>query len=153
MVARRLRGLALAAGMTLAASAWTRHPLHTTLTELTYDAETRSARASIRVFADDLTAAAGPGDSAAFAYAAAHFTVADRAARPLPLRWCGLRRAGAVARLCLSAPAPDGLAGLSVRNGLLAERFDDQVNIVQASYAGRKTSMLFTRGDRPKRLP
>jgi len=31
--------------------------------------------------------------------------------------------------------------------------YDDQVNVVQARYAGRGTSLLFVPGDGPRRLP
>ncbi len=37
--------------------------------------------------------------------------------------------------------------------GLLTERFDDQINIVRATYDGRTTTLLFTPGDAPKVLP
>jgi hypothetical protein len=36
---------------------------------------------------------------------------------------------------------------------VLCERYPDQVNIVRASYAGRTTTLLFTRGEAAKSLP
>ena len=43
-------------------------------------------------------------------------------------------------------------AGARVRSAILCETFRDQVNIVQASYGGRRQTLLFTPGDGPKTL-
>ncbi|HYU00375.1 MAG TPA: DUF6702 family protein [Gemmatimonadales bacterium] len=137
-----------------AAGALVLHPLHTTLTQLSYDAGNRVALITIRAFADDFHAAArGVSDSATFAYAAAGFTLTDRDGRGLALEWCGVRRTGDLLWLCLRAPAPGGLAGLRVHARLLFDRFEDQINIVQASYGARRVSLLFSRGDLPQPLP
>jgi hypothetical protein len=40
-----------------------------------------------------------------------------------------------------------------VASALLCERFEDQVNIVRASYADRSVTLLFTRGDASKPIP
>lgn len=140
------------------------HPLHTTLTELTEDRTLGSVRAMIRVFADDFGTAVArhasgrplaPGaawDAAAFAYVASTFTVTDRAGRSVALRTCGIRRTGELVWLCVEATSAGGLAPLKVRNALLTDLFDDQVNVVQAVMAGSRRSVLFTRGDRAKTL-
>lgn len=135
------------------------HPIHTTLTQVGYDPAARSFTLAVRVFADDFGTAlqrsrgAGvPFDAAAFAYARQTLTLAGPDGRALPLRWCGARREGEVVWLCLRAPAPRGPAGVSIRNRMHFELFDDQVNIVQATLDGRKRSVLFTRGDGLKRL-
>ncbi len=52
-----------------------------------------------------------------------------------------------------SVPAiPGGLATLAVRNAVMSELFEDQVNVVQAVVAGARRSLLFTRGDGAKPL-
>jgi hypothetical protein len=131
------------------------HPLHTTLTQLAYHDADRTVEATVRVFADDLRAAlhADLTDAATVAYLRSTLTLVDRAGRPMAIAWCGLRRTGDLLWLCVRAPAPDGLSGLRVRVALLFERYADQINIVQASYAGRRAALLFTRGDAPKPLP
>src|SRR2546426_799277 len=109
---------------------------------------------SVRAFADDFRAVAGGvSDSAAFGYLTTVLTLSDRDGRTLPLAWCGARRTGDLVWLCLHAPATRGLAGLRVDARLLFDRFEDQINIVQASYGGRQVSLLFVRGDHPKALP
>jgi hypothetical protein len=45
---------------------------------------------------------------------------------------------------------PRRLAGTHLRNAIHTEVFSDQVNIVQARFAGRSASLLFTRGDGEK---
>ena len=131
------------------------HPLHTTLTELTYGDAERVVHLSVRAFGDDLRAALGGDvtDSAASGYLRAKVTLADRAGRTLQLVWCGLRRTGDVVWLCLRAAAADGARGLQLHVGLLFERFADQINIVQATHDGRRGTLLFTRGDPPRSLP
>ncbi len=140
--------LAVLSGLTL-------HPLHTTLTQLAYRDNDRTVEATVRVFADDFRAALEQDvtDSAAAVYLRSTFTLADQAGRPLATAWCGLRRTGDLLWLCLQAPAPQGLRGLRVRVALLFERYSDQINIVQATYAGRRAALLFTRGDMAKALP
>lgn len=134
------------------------HPMHTSVTEISYDAGSRTAAIRIRVFADDFAAAIGPdggvlADSAMSSYVRASLTLADRSGRSLPIQWLGAESAGDVVLLRLSARAPDGLAQAKVLNALLADRFADQVNIVRALYDGRAATLLFTRGEPAKALP
>ena len=142
------------------------HPLHTSLTQLTYAAGDRAVQISIRAFAEDFHAAverylgsrapvAGNGlDSVAFAYVTAAFALLDRGGSRLPLAWCGLKRAGDLVWVCLQAPAPGGggLAGLQVDNRVFFDLFDDQINIMQATYEGRRETLLFTQDDHSKHL-
>ncbi len=130
------------------------HPLHTTLTQLEYRAAKQTVRVTVRAFADDFTAAAGGvAESMAARYLRSVVTLTGRDGRPLSLAWCGVRRTGDLLWLCLEAPAPSsGLAGMLIEARQLFERYGDQINIVQASYAGREVSLLFVRGDRAKAL-
>ena len=149
MVTVRLAALALVLTTSLAP-----HPLHTTLTQLEYRAAAKTVRVTVRTFADDFTAAAGGvADSMAARYLRSTVTLTGRDGRPLSLAWCGVRRTGDLLWLCLEAPAPSsGLAGMLIEARQLFERYGDQINIVQASYAGREVSLLFVRGDRAKAL-
>ncbi len=167
MSRRRAGGFAAALPLTLALGAPGLHPLHTTLTQLTFRPADRAVQISIRAFRDDFRAAVarsvGRGAAAwsaadvpaaaAFAYVRGAVSLSDRQGRPLSLEWCGVERTGDLFWLCLRAPAPEGLSGLRVEVRLLFDLYEDQINIVQASYGGRRESLLFTRGDAPKRLP
>jgi hypothetical protein len=135
-----------------------RHPMHTAVTEIIYDAPTTEASIRIRVFLDDFTAAvpmpAGTvaGDSAVVRYVLSSLIIVDRTGKRLPFRWQGLEQAGDVLVLRFVAAAPAGLAGGRVATTLLSERFEDQVNIVRATYGGRTRTLLFTRGEAAKAL-
>ena len=142
------------------------HPLHTSLVRVSHDAPNGRARIVMRVFADDfLAAAAGraagedeidpasvAGGALVRAYLNAHLRLTDARGRRVPLRWTGLRRTGAVLWLALDAPAPAGLAALTLRATLLCERFADQVNIVEVIDGSRRRSLLFTRATGGKPL-
>lgn len=140
------------------------HPLHTTLTQMTEDRARGVVRATIRVFADDFGTsvtrfARNPGapmssqwNAAAFGYVSSVFTIAGKSGAALPLRSCGVTRTADVLWICVEASSPPGLAATQVRNAMLCDLFEDQVNVVQGSIGGTRRSLLFTRGDRPKTL-
>jgi hypothetical protein len=135
-----------------------RHPMHTAVTEITYQATTREASIRIRVFLDDFTAAlpaprgTAAGDSAVVRYVRSSFTLVDGTGERLPFRWQGVEQEGDVLVLRFVAAAPAGLAGGRVASTLLSECFEDQVNIVRATYGGRTRTLLFTRGEAAKAL-
>lgn len=141
------------------------HPLHTSLTQVTYDAGTREVKMAIRVFADDFgEAVLGEGralpregegfpSGAVMQYLAAKLSLTTGEGQELPVRWIGTRRKGAVIWLFIRAPAPEGLEGLRIRNRILFEHFDDQVNLVQVFRGGHRATLLFTQNDVWKPLP
>lgn len=140
------------------------HPLHTTLTQMTEDRARGVVRATIRVFADDFGTsvtrfARNPGapmsaqwNAAAFGYVSSVFTIAGKSGAALPLRSCGVTRTADVLWICVEATSPPGLAATQVRNAMLCDQFEDQVNVVQSTFGGSRHSLLFTRGDRIKPL-
>jgi hypothetical protein len=164
-LSRWARGSALALGVLLVTAVRTgvAHPLHTTLTQLSYDASARILNVSVRVFADDFSAAVMPGgragslvippDSAMLRYVSGRLALQRPGGGPIPLRWCGMRRDGEALVLCLRATTQPSPAGARMRNALLSERFADQVNIVQMSYGGTRRTLLFTPRDGTKALP
>ena len=149
--------------MLLAALAGTAaHPLHTTLTTVTWKGDRHELEVAVRTFTQDLVdavtrvsrspAASGSvSDSAACRYAAAALSVRDAAGASLPVARCVTERAAEVTWIRLAIPA-DRPMGLRLCNALLFERFADQVNIVQADLAGATRTILFTSGDGPKPL-
>lgn len=139
--------------------------MHTTITTIVYDAVSRQATVTVRVFANDLNTAIArrahgrmlasvpASDSSSYAYLASAFTAVGPDGRALPVRWCGSRLTGDLLWACLRLTTPGGLSGVRIRNQALIELFDDQVNVVMAEYGGRRESLLFTRGDAAKSLP
>jgi hypothetical protein len=135
------------------------HPMHTAVAELVQQDAGGAASVQIRVFADDWLAAvplpadSTAADSAMARYLRGRFALADRHGRPVRLSWQGAERAGDVMLLRLRGSVPGGLEGARITSLLLCERFEDQVNIVRATYGGRSTTLLFTRGEASKALP
>jgi tetratricopeptide (TPR) repeat protein len=137
------------------------HPLHTSLTEIAVDGRGATIRVIIRVFADDFAKAAtradqakvvaNAGDVSTLAYVQRSFVLAD-GRRTLAMRTCGTRRSGELLWICLEADAPTSMARLRLRNALLCDLFEDQINIVRSTLTGAPRSLLFTRGDRFKPL-
>lgn len=128
------------------------HPLHTTLTEVSSGPTPGTVRLMIRVFADDFGRAsrvANGGRSDPALYLRRAVGVFD-GTRALPLRSCGVRQSGGMLWLCLEADAPSSLSTLRLRNAILCELFDDQVNVVRSLLGSSPRSVLFTRGDGAK---
>ena len=128
-----------------------RHPIHSSSASLTLTPGAARATLLLRVFAEDFPPGRDAG--ATERYLAARFALSDAAGRALPLRLEAARLEGPVLTLQLSVAVPRGLSGLRIWHGVLAERFSDQVNLLQARYGGRSLSLLFTAGDGPKPLP
>lgn len=153
---------ALTLALSLFATTEAAHPLHSTIADVSENNGT--VRATIRVFADDFGTAvtrslrgrpvpAGTKwDAAAVAYITSAFTLADRAGRPLSLRSCGVRRSADVYFVCVETTTSAALESLTVRNRILCDVWDDQVNVVQATVVGGRRSLLFTKGDGAKPL-
>jgi hypothetical protein len=154
--------LALAATATILAARPGRaysHPLHTTLTEVRFAPD--GVELVLRAFVDDFAAAVSrgpatsaastttPADSATARYLGGTLLVADGAGRHLAWRLSGVRRAGELVWVTLRVPGAGRVGGLRLTNRVLFERYDDQVNIVQAMVAGRRHTVLFTRRDGP----
>jgi hypothetical protein len=133
--------------------------MHSTLTEVVEDPARGTLRATIRVFADDfgialarsartpLTAAGPAWEAAAAYYAARVFGIRDGKGRALTLHPCGIRRTAGVIWVCLETDVVASAEGLQVRDSILCELYDDQVNVVQGTFGGARRSVLVVRGD------
>lgn len=132
------------------------HPLHTTLTEVSVNGGT--LQVVLRAFVDDFSAVAnGQGratlastlplsDSTAARYASAKLLLTDVSGRRIGLTAKNIRRSGDLVWITLSAAVTRG-ATVRLTNSVLFERYDDQVNIVQAAIDGRRQTLLFTKRD------
>jgi 4-hydroxy-3-methylbut-2-en-1-yl diphosphate synthase IspG/GcpE len=156
VVTRRIAvGVFSAALFSLCAGRLDAHPLHTTLTEVTIT-PSRTIRATVRVFADDLAAGMGKTRRVALDADVATFVTKGLALydaeRPLALRVCGIKRQADLLWVCLETAIAGAVDKVSLRNSLLGETFKDQINIVQVASSGAKRSLVFTRDDGAKRL-
>jgi len=137
------------------------HPLHTSFAQVTFDTRAKTVEVSLRVFVDDYTAAADSwarGNAARAnaplaGYAVSSFVLRESNGHPVALQSCGDKRVGDLMWLCLRGQLSTARRGASVVSRILFEKFDDQVNIVQTAYDGRKANLLFTSDDPAKRIP
>jgi hypothetical protein len=141
------------------------HPLHSTITQVVLDPARGTMRATVRVFVDDLRTAVSrsardrslrPSDpgwgDAVLSYVTGALALQDASGRTLPLRSCGMNHVGDALSLCLEAELTRGAGVVQVRNVMLFELYEDQINVVQNVVGGARQSILFTRGDRFKAL-
>ena len=133
--------------LALALSGARAHPIHSSSASLTLNESAGGVVIVVRVFADDFPA----GEPAA--YLRERFRLIERDGRPIPLRLVERRREGAVLILKLRGELAGALSGARIWHGVLAERFPDQVDLVQAHYGRRSVSLLFSAGDGLKPLP
>ncbi|MBA3671359.1 MAG: hypothetical protein H0W68_04980 [Gemmatimonadaceae bacterium] len=152
-----LAGMLLLAGRRTTAYA---HPIHSTMTDITIDERRATLRIMIRVFAGDFGTAvtlgqaehpAMAGESVALGYVRRSLVLLD-GDRPVPLRFCGTRRAAEVRWICMEASVPARRSGLRLGNTIMTNLFADQVNIVRSMVDGAPRSLMFTRGDGAKPL-
>jgi hypothetical protein len=147
-------------GMLGAAGYVDAHPLHSTITELVVDPARGTVRVTVRVFVDDLRAAVTRAarsqplptggqawDAAILPYMSGTFAIRDASGRAVRLHPCGTRRTGDLMWLCLEGDVGPDAEGLQVRNSILCELYEDQVNVVQGVVGRARRSLLFVRGD------
>ena len=135
------------------------HPMHTTFTSVTRDATGTVFR--VRVFADDFALSISQfvkkpravgdtvNDADAWQYVRARFAIGTTAGQAVAPVACGVRREGEVYWICFRAPLPYGVAPLRIRNALLTELHNDQVNIVQSAFANQRRTLLFNKSSAP----
>ena len=133
------------------------HPLHTSFAQVTFDTRAKTVDVSLRVFVDDYTSAAEAWAKAnrstlpLVGYATASFTLRGPNGHVV-FHSCGEKRVGDLMWLCLRGQFTAKPSGSKVISRILFERFDDQVNIVQTSYDGHRSNLLFTSDDSEKAI-
>jgi len=146
----------LVAGLAVFTSRAYSHPLHTTLTELTI-APDGGVQIVVRAFIDDFSAAVTrrvappatkipmPADSATARYLGEMVVLTDAAGRKVSLVVTNVRRTDDLLWITLRAPSLRSVTGARLTNRMLFDRWDDQVNIVQATVGSRRQTLLFTK--------
>lgn len=126
------------------------HPLHSSSAQVQLPPSGGTGEVTVRVFAEDFPP--GQDSAAAVQYLVRRFRITSQNGQAIPLVLRRLRRDGVVLILALTMTIPAGFGG-SIWHGVLAERFPDQVNLVQVHRGARNATLLFSRGDGPKPLP
>jgi len=143
------------------------HRYHTSVTRLEYNAEERIVEITMQTFADDVEVAlskrngtagsvqldSSPKSNALLLAYLRDVVLIKKGDAKLELQWIGMELKGHSVWFYLQAKAPEGLSRSSFSNRLLFEVFADQVNIVNVVSEGKKTGLVFKRGDIAKELP
>lgn len=145
VTSRQVAGLAACAILLTAAAA---HPIHAARIELR--ASRGDVGATVRVYLEDFA----PGEDlrAISAYLDRTLELSDRTGRRILLRPTGTVREGERLRISLVGRSAAGLSRGQLRVTILQERFDDQVNVVDAQVSSQQQQLVFVSGDGPQEL-
>lgn len=116
------------------------HPIHTSVLELTWNERSGALSGTLRIFEDDLSAAARSAGVDATAYALARVRL-TAAGRIIALTPCGATRLADAVLVCVRGTVAS-LRGLRVRNTVLMDLHDDQINIVRIQGSRPRTLLL-----------
>ncbi len=143
-----LRGLAALGFAALVAGAnW--HPVHAARVELL--GVGHEVRATVLVNEADFPAGNRP--EAIAAYLSRTLVVRDAADRVVRLTTDQIGSEGDRLRVTLRGHSPAGLRRGRLAVTVLQERFDDQVNVVEARIDGRRRTLVFLSGEAAQLLP
>jgi hypothetical protein len=141
------------------------HKFHVSVTQIEYNQKEQSAEITIRVFADDLETAlsqyakrrikldpatANKGKQVSetvLAYLRGAFELKSKTGRPVKLGWVGMEWQANMFWLYVEGKLPNGLEGAQLRNKVLQELFEDQVNIVNSKIDGKQIGLMFDAKD------
>lgn len=136
-----------------------RHEFHASVTKMEYNAKERAFEISIRVFTDDfekaLSAASNSRvvldkdrpspnlDSIIEKYLQAHFGYQTPQKQPKPFKYVGYEIEADAHWLYVEMPYAESFKGGVLKQNVLMELFDDQVNMVNVQYQGQKKTFVF----------
>ncbi|KAA9340791.1 DUF6702 family protein [Adhaeribacter soli] len=137
------------------------HPYHVSIAEVSYNPKSQALEIAIKVFTDDLEktlsdAAKKPVTlqqspdvkSQLAAYLKKTFQVEINAKQVLPQKFLGFETEDDAQWLYLEIPVkPEQLKQLTLRNKVLFETFEDQMNLMNVTMNGQKKTLLFKHND------
>jgi len=125
------------------------HPLHASsaVVDIVPDG---NGSVTIRAFADEIGWARDSVKAAE--YLGSRFLLMGADGRRIPLVLVSVREDRDALEFVLRVAAPARCEGLRLWNGVLAERYADQVNLVQFRCGGRSRQLIFSAGEGSKAL-
>ncbi len=81
------------------------------------------------------------------------FEIKNRDGETKALNWVGMELRSGLALIYVEAEMPEGLSGARLRDHLLFELYERQVNTVSVRYPGARTDLVFVRGDGERAVP
>lgn len=137
------------------------HDFHASVTQIQYNPKERVFEISIRIFTDDfekaLSAASGSKISLSGSpdrssvkngpiiekYILSHFVYVSPQKQPKPIKYVGNELEADANWLYLEMPYTEPFRGGMLKQNVLMELFDDQVNMVNVQYQGQKKTFVF----------
>lgn len=151
-----IKPLCLCVCLILCSSARPAHDFHASVTQMQYNPKERAFEISIRVFTDDLEKALsemagakvslgpdGKNDPLIEKYIRTHFAHISPAKQPKPFQYVGHEAEADANWLYLEMPYAEPFQGGLLKQNVLMELFDDQVNMVNIKYQDQKKTFVF----------
>lgn len=133
-----------------------RHEFHTSLAEVEYNTKSRAFEVSLRVFTDDfergLSTISGKKEvldktnkhnQLIMRYLQEKFFILNKRGKKKAMTFIGKEFKVEAVWLYIEIPYRESLRKAKFNNSILMEHFDDQVNIVNIIYKGKKESLMF----------
>ncbi|UFH54562.1 DUF6702 family protein [Spirosoma sp. KNUC1025] len=146
----------LVAGCLMGSRPLTLHDFHASVTQMQYNPKEKSFEISIRIFTDDFEKALsavsgskialGPNDKndpLIEKYILSHFSYVSPQKQTKPIKYVGHEIEVDANWLYLEMPYAEPFRGGSLKQNVLMEFFDDQVNMVNIQYQGQKKTFVF----------
>lgn len=137
----------------------TLHDFHASVSQMQYNAAEKTFEISIRMFTDDLENALSKETSQRIQlsakdthgplierYIRKHFSFINTRRQAKSLQFVGKEQEGDATWVYVEIPFAEALNGCTLRQNVLMDMFDDQVNLVNISYLSGKKTLLFKRG-------
>ena len=149
------------AGCLLGNRPLTLHEFHASVTQMQYNAKEQTFEISVRIFTDDfekaLSAASGSkvvlnpssggvtdkNDPLIEKYIHTHFTYTNPQRQAKLIKYVGHETEADANWLYLEMPYAEPFKGGLLKQNVLMELFDDQVNMVNVQYQGQKKTFVF----------
>lgn len=138
----------------------TLHPLHVSVTEITFDEKERELEIMVRVFIDDLelaiqaekknttldlfNPAGSTTDKLVREYLQSKFTIAVDG-RSQPVNYLGHETDGDALVLYIQVQPVKKWKSIGIKNSMLTELYEDQSNLVNVTYTGKTKSLRLVR--------
>lgn len=132
------------------------HDFHASVTQMQYNPKEKTFEISVRVFTDDLEKALsqetnapvhlnkdGKSDAIIENYVRAHFAYMTLQKLAKPIQYVGHEVEVDANWIYLEMPYAESFRGGLLKQSMLMETFDDQVNMVNIRYLGQKKTLVY----------
>lgn len=137
------------------------HPVHTSVTQMQYNAKDKAFEVSLRVFTDDLEEALSKENNTQRVrlndqdtngpllerYLRKHFGLIGASRQPRPFQYIGKEQEMDATWIYVEIPYNETVQGSRLHHSVLMELFDDQINLVNVSYLSEKKTVLFRKNN------